>query len=181
VVKLLNRAAPPTGPGPATASGHVAPRHKASHTGGHTRGHQPTAHHHQAAKANLTVLPPRRLHPGLCLLPDGAAHRPLWASVPPPTMPHGASPSEATPSCAPPAQLIPGTRRGCVTQSGDLPATLRPTPICRELPRPGPQGKSCLRMMSARVTAVTKSVAGTTLGAVSRFVSTTRVACLSGK
>ena len=27
-------------------------------TGGHTRGHQPTAHHHQAAKAILSVAPP---------------------------------------------------------------------------------------------------------------------------
>ena len=34
-------------------------RHKASHSGGHTRGHQPTAHHHQAAKAILTVTPPQ--------------------------------------------------------------------------------------------------------------------------
>jgi hypothetical protein len=58
VVKLLIRPAPPTGPGPATASGHVAARHKASHSGGHTRGHQPTAQHHQAAKAILTVTPP---------------------------------------------------------------------------------------------------------------------------
>src|SRR4051795_10503345 len=58
VVKLLIRPAPPTGPGPATTSGQVAPRHKASHSGGHTRGHQPTAQHHQAAYAILTVIPP---------------------------------------------------------------------------------------------------------------------------
>src|SRR3954447_24548738 len=59
VVKLLIRPAPPTGPGPVTTSGQVAPRHKASHSGGHTRGHQPTAQHHQAAYAILTVFPPR--------------------------------------------------------------------------------------------------------------------------
>ena len=55
VVKLLIRPAPPTGPGPVTASGHVAPRHQASHSEGRTRGHQPTAQHHQATKAILTV------------------------------------------------------------------------------------------------------------------------------
>src|SRR3954452_10802984 len=59
VVKLLIRPAPPTGPGPATTSGQVAPRHKASHSGGYTRGHQPTAQHHQAAYAILTVISPR--------------------------------------------------------------------------------------------------------------------------
>src|SRR3954468_2328082 len=32
---------------------------KASLSGGHTRGHQPTAQHHQAALAILTVFPPR--------------------------------------------------------------------------------------------------------------------------
>src|SRR3954453_2474574 len=58
VVKLLIRPAPPTGPGPATTSGQVAPRHEASHSGGRTRGHQPTAQHHQAAYAILTVTPP---------------------------------------------------------------------------------------------------------------------------
>jgi hypothetical protein len=31
---------------------------KASHSGGHTRSRQPTAHHHQTAKAILTVIPP---------------------------------------------------------------------------------------------------------------------------
>src|SRR4051794_27937268 len=31
---------------------------KASHTGGHTRSRQPTAHHHQAPNAILTVIPP---------------------------------------------------------------------------------------------------------------------------
>src|SRR5687768_2574193 len=41
MVRLLIRPAPPTGPGPATASGQVAARHEASHSGGHTRGHQP--------------------------------------------------------------------------------------------------------------------------------------------
>ena len=30
---------------------------KASHSGGHTRSRQPTAHHHQAANAILTVNP----------------------------------------------------------------------------------------------------------------------------
>lgn len=44
VVKLLIRPAPPTGLGPATASGQVAPRHNASHSGGHARSRQPTAH-----------------------------------------------------------------------------------------------------------------------------------------
>ena len=43
MVKLLIRPAPPTGPGPATTTGQVATRHEASHSGGHTRGHQPTA------------------------------------------------------------------------------------------------------------------------------------------
>ena len=37
----LIRPAPPTGPGPVTTSGQVATRHEASHSGGHTRGHQP--------------------------------------------------------------------------------------------------------------------------------------------
>ena len=32
---------------------------KASHSGGHTRSRQPTAHHHQAANAILTAIPPR--------------------------------------------------------------------------------------------------------------------------
>ena len=41
MVKLLIRPAPPTGPGPVTTSGQVATRHEASHSGGHTRGHQP--------------------------------------------------------------------------------------------------------------------------------------------
>ena len=41
VVKLLIRPAPPTGPGPATASGQVASRHEASHNVGHTRDHHP--------------------------------------------------------------------------------------------------------------------------------------------
>jgi hypothetical protein len=58
VVKLLIRPAPPTGPGPVTASGQVAARHEASLSGGHTRGHQPTAQHHQAALAILTVIAP---------------------------------------------------------------------------------------------------------------------------
>src|SRR3954452_20843162 len=58
MVKLLIRPAPPTGPGPVTASGQVATRHKASLSGGHTHGHQPTAQHHQAALAILTVIPP---------------------------------------------------------------------------------------------------------------------------
>jgi hypothetical protein len=59
VVKLLIRPPPPTGPGPATASGQVAPRHKASHSVGHTRSHQLTAQHHQAANAILTDAPSR--------------------------------------------------------------------------------------------------------------------------
>src|SRR4051812_40439618 len=75
VVKLLIRPAPPTGPGPATTSGQVTPRHKASHSGGHTRGHQPTAQHHQAAKAILTVIPPRQGAPRFRRIPDAAISR----------------------------------------------------------------------------------------------------------
>jgi hypothetical protein len=60
MVKLLIRPAPPTGPGPATTSGQVAPRHQGqSLRGSHPRS-PTTAHHHQAALTILTVTPPQQ-------------------------------------------------------------------------------------------------------------------------
>ena len=52
---------------------------KASLFGGHTHSHQPTAHHHQAALAILTVFSPRTGRPA-----DVSAFPPLkWAGVNP--------------------------------------------------------------------------------------------------